>query len=85
MRKIAFLPVAFEDFNWWATSDRKIYRKIVRLIKEIERAPFTGLGKPEPLKHGLQGLWSRRITNEHRLIYKVTEEDIIIVSCRFHY
>jgi toxin YoeB len=85
MRKIAFLPTAFEDFNWWATEDRRIYARIVRLIKDIERSPFSGLGKPEPLKHELQGLWSRRITDEHRLVYKVAEEEIVIVSCRFHY
>ena len=85
MRKIAFLPTSFEDFNGWATEDKKIYARIVKLIKDINRSPFSGLGKPEPLKHELQGLWSRRITNEHRLVYKVTDEEIIIVSCRFHY
>ncbi|MCL4871258.1 MAG: Txe/YoeB family addiction module toxin [Anaerolineae bacterium] len=85
MRKIAFLPQAFADFNEWATVDRKIYVRIVRLILEIDRMPFSGIGKPEPLKHNLKGLWSRRINDEHRLVYKVTEEEIIIVSCRFHY
>jgi toxin YoeB len=85
MRKIAFLPKAFEDFNGWSGEDKKIYAKIVELIKDIDRQPFTGLGKPEPLKYELKGLWSRRITNEHRLIYKITDEEIIIVSCRFHY
>jgi toxin YoeB len=85
MRKIAFLPAAFEDFNQWATQDRRIYTRIVKLIQAIQRDPFVGLGKPEPLKHDLQGLWSRRITEEHRLVYKVTEEDIFVVSCRFHY
>jgi toxin YoeB len=85
MRRIAFLPASFEDFNRWATEDKKIYARIVKLIKDIERSPFEGLGKPEPLKHELRGLWSRRITEEHRLVYKVTEEEIIIVSCRFHY
>jgi toxin YoeB len=59
--------------------------RIVKLVKDIERDPFVGLGKPEPLKHDLAGLWSRRITDEHRLVYKVTEDEIIIVSCRFHY
>ncbi len=85
MRKIAFLPKAFEDFNGWPGEDKKIYAKIVELVKDIDRQPFTGLGKPEPLKYELKGLWSRRITNEHRLVYKVTDEEIIIVSCRFHY
>ncbi len=85
MRRIAFLPTAFDDFNWWARQNKKIHAKIVRLIRDIDRSPFSGLGKPEPLKHGLQGLWSRRITEEHRLVYKVTEEEIVVVSCRFHY
>jgi toxin YoeB len=85
MRKIAFLPTAFDDFNWWAAEDKKIHVRIVKLIKDIDRSPFSGLGKPEPLKHELKGLWSRRITEEHRLVYKVTEEEIVIVSCRFHY
>jgi toxin YoeB len=85
MRRIAFLPAAFEDFGQWATEDRKVQARIIRLIKDIERDPFKGLGKPEPLKHDLAGLWSRRITDEHRLVYKVTDEEIVIVSCRFHY
>jgi toxin YoeB len=85
MRKIAFLPRAFEDFNGWTAEDKKIYARIVKLIKDINRSPFSGLGKPEPLKHELKGLWSRRITSEHRLVYKVTDEEIVIVSCRFHY
>ena len=85
MRRIAFLPVAFDDFSGWATSNKRVHTRIVKLIKDIARDPFKGLGKPEPLKHDLAGLWSRRITDEHRLVYKVTEEEIIIVSCRFHY
>ncbi len=85
MRKIAFLPKVFNDFQQWAADDRKIYRRIVDLIKDIEREPFTGIGKPEPLKHELSGLWARRITNEHRLIYKVSEDEVVIVSCKFHY
>lgn len=85
MRKIAFLPKAFEDFNGWAIEDRQIHARIIQLIKDIDRQPFTGLGKPEPLKHELKGLWSRRITAEHRLVYKITADEITIVSCRFHY
>nr|WP_109012702.1 Txe/YoeB family addiction module toxin [Nostoc commune] len=65
--------------------DKKIHRKIITLINDIVRQPFTGLGKPEPLKHELSGYWSRRITDEHRLVYEVTETEIIILSCRFHY
>ena len=85
MRKIAFLPAGFDDFNGWGTEDRKVYARIVKLIKDIDRDPYSGLGKPEPLKYELKGLWSRRITDEHRLVYKATEEEIVIVSCRFHY
>ena len=85
MTRIAFLPAAFDDFNWWVKADKKIHIRIVKLIKDIARNPFSGLGKPEPLKHELKGLWSRRITEEHRLVYRVTEEEIVIVSCKFHY
>lgn len=85
MRKVAFLARAFDEFNLWAVQDKKIYTKIVSLIKDINRDPFAGLGKPEPLKHDLSGLWSRRITDEHRLVYRVTDEEIVVVSCKFHY
>lgn len=85
MRKVAFLARGFDEFNQWAIQDKKIYNKIVTLIKDIHRDPFAGLGKPETLKHELSGLWSRRITDEHRLVYRVTDEEIIIVSCKFHY
>ncbi len=85
MRRVAFLPQAFEDLNRWAAEDKKTYSKVVDLIKDVLRSPYSGLGKPEPLKHELKGLWSRRITDEHRLVYKVTEEEIVIYSCRFHY
>jgi toxin YoeB len=71
MRNITFAPEAFEHFNGWAAQDDKIHRKIITLINDIIRQPFTGLGKPEPLKHDLKGYWSRRITDEHRLVYKV--------------
>ncbi|NET41662.1 Txe/YoeB family addiction module toxin [Okeania sp. SIO2B3] len=65
--------------------DKKIYIKIVNLIKDIQRDPFSGLGKPEALKYDLSGLWSRRITQEHRLVYSVSDEEIVIISCKFHY
>ncbi|GAB4532682.1 MAG: type II toxin-antitoxin system mRNA interferase toxin YoeB [Pleurocapsa sp.] len=84
-RKIVFESSAFDDFNNWAKQDKKVYRKIVTLIKDIDRSPFTGLGKPEALKHDLAGYWSRRIDSEHRLIYKITNEEIIIVACKYHY
>jgi toxin YoeB len=85
MRKVAFLPQAFDEFNVWAKENKKIYAKIVALIKDIQRDPFSGLGKPEALKYDLSGLWSRRINHEHRLVYRITDEEIVIVSCRFHY
>ena len=85
MRNITFTPKSFEDFTGWAKQDKKIHRKIVSLINDTLRQPFKGLGKPEALKHDLKGCWSRRITDEHRLVYKVTETEIMIVSCRFHY
>lgn len=85
MKNITFAPEAFDQFNDWAAQDKKIHRRIITLINDILRQPFTGLGKPEPLKHELSGYWSRRITDEHRLVYGVTETEIIILSCRFHY
>jgi toxin YoeB len=85
MSNITFEREAFEQFNAWATEDKKIYDKIVKLIDDILRNPFKGLGKPEPLKYELKGCWSRRITDEHRLVYQVTEAAIIILSCKFHY
>lgn len=71
MRQIIFDGDAFEQFTNWALEDKKIHARIVRLIKDIDRSPYTGLGKPEPLRHDLAGYWSRRITDEHRLVYKV--------------
>ena len=85
MEKIVLLPKAFNELRYWAEADKNILVKIFELIKDIQRNPFSGIGKPEPLKHKLKGLWSRRITKEHRLIYRVSNEEIVIVSCRFHY
>ncbi|MBI5326392.1 MAG: Txe/YoeB family addiction module toxin [Ignavibacteriae bacterium] len=85
MKKVKFWQVALEDYKVWANTDIKIYRKIAKLIEDIQKQPFEGLGKPEPLKHDYQGCWSRRITQEHRLVYKVTDEEIIIISCMYHY
>ncbi len=84
-RLILFEADAFEDFNEWAKSDRKIYNKIAELIKDIERNPYLGIGKPEPLKYELSGFWSRRITDEHRLIYQVSDREILIAACKSHY
>ncbi|MBF0541594.1 MAG: Txe/YoeB family addiction module toxin [Nitrospirae bacterium] len=85
MRKVVFEFSAFENFNEWSRTDIKIYKKIVQLITDINRNPFSGIGKPEALKYELNGYWSRRINEEHRLVYSVTEEQIYILSCRYHY
>lgn len=85
MKRVIFEADAFEDFNGWAVQDKKLYAKIVDLVGDIARSPFTGLGKPEPLRHELKGYWSRRINDVHRLVYKVTDEAIIIISCKYHY
>lgn len=84
-RRIVFHYSAFADFNEWLTLDKKLHKKIIELIKDIERSPYEGLGKPEPLKYELSGFWSRRIDMENRLIYKVTDEEIFIFACKFHY
>ena len=85
MRQVAFHARAFDQFTDWSACDRKIFDRIVRLITESARTPFTGTGKPEALKHELKGCWSRRIDHEHRLVYKVTDEQIVILACRYHY
>lgn len=83
--KIAFEKGAFTDFNQWAEQDRKVYKRIVALIAETVRDPYRGLGKPEPLRHELSGYWSRRITDEHRLVYRVDADLLTIVACKYHY
>ncbi len=85
MRNLEFDISAFEDLAWWIKQDRAKALRIVSLIREIEREPFTGIGKPEPLKHEFGGCWSRRIDQEHRLVYQVTNDKIRILACRYHY
>lgn len=85
MKSLEFEPRAFEDLAWWIQQDRKIALRIIRLIENIQQTPFEGLGKPEPLKHELRGLWSRRIDQEHRLVYEVREDKIRVLACRYHY
>jgi len=82
---LEFDSAAFEDLAWWVEHDRSQALRIIRLIREIHREPFTGLGKPEPLKRELSGCWSRRIDQEHRLIYQVQKDKIRILACRYHY
>ena len=76
---------SWDEYLGWQTGDKKVLKKINALIKDIERDPFVGIGKPEPLKYELAGCWSRRITDEHRLVYIVEDESVSIVSCRYHY
>ena len=85
MRSIEFDPHGFEDLAWWIKQDRKVALRVVKLIKETQRTPFEGTGKPEALKHELKGCWSRRITDEHRLVYEVFDDRVRILACRFHY
>jgi len=82
---ILFTDEAWEDYLYWQQFDKKLLKKINSLIKDIKRTPFDGLGKPEALKFELQGCWSRRINQEHRLIYEVLDDAIHIIACRYHY
>lgn len=76
---------AWEDYLWWQQQDRKVLKRINALLKDIARNGHEGIGKPEALKHDWSGFWSRRITDEHRLIYALTEDAILVAACRFHY
>jgi len=83
--KLIFSDNAWEDYLYWQKTDRKILRRINLLIREIQRSPFEGIGKPEPLKHALSGYWSRRINSEHRIIYRAETDSILIAQLRLHY
>ncbi|ARN78316.1 toxin YoeB [Nonlabens spongiae] len=83
--RLIFSELAWEDYLYWLKTDKKRLKKINDLIRAIKRESFTGIGKPEPLKHKYSGFWSRRIDQEHRLIYQVTENELLIAKCRFHY
>jgi toxin YoeB len=85
MRKVLFEKQAFEDIKYWSTVNPKILKKIIDLIDDCQKQPFDGIGKPEPLKHQLKGFWSRRINDEHRLVYSVNDQTIMVASCRYHY
>jgi toxin YoeB len=82
---LLFTSGSWEDYLYWQKNDKKILKRINLLIKETIRNPFEGVGKPEPLKHQLQGCWSRRIDLEHRLVYEITDTTVRIISCKFHY
>jgi toxin YoeB len=82
---LVFRPNALEDLRYWVQTDRKQALRILKLLDEIQRDPFLGTGKPEPLKFDLRGCWSRRIDQTHRLVYKVEKESVIVLTCRYHY
>lgn len=85
MKRIIFSKNAWEDYLSWQSDDRKTLKKVNSLIREVQSTPYEGTGKPEPLKHDLAGLWSRRIDREHRLVYRAEGDDIFVYGCRFHY
>ncbi len=83
--RLVFSEHAWDDYLHWQATDRKMLRRINQLIKDIQRNPFVGIGKPEPLRHGLSGYWSRRISEEHRIVYKITDDALLIAQLRYHY
>ncbi len=85
MKRVFFETDAQKQFDEWEKTDKKIFNRIVILLDAARQEPFKGIGKPEPLKHQLKGCWSRRINAEHRVVYKVTNEAIIVIACKYHY
>lgn len=83
--RLVFTPNGWQDYTYWLAADRSTLRRINRLIDDVHRDPFEGIGKPEPLRHALTGAWSRRISDEHRLVYLVDGDDIVILQARYHY
>lgn len=83
--KILFTANSWEDYLYWQRNNKKILKRINQLIKDIKRNPFHGIGKPEPLKYELSGCWSRRINDEHRLVYEIKKNELTVISCKFHY
>jgi len=83
--KLTFAPKAWDSYLYWQKTDKATVKRVNALIKDIQRSPFEGIGKPEPLKHALSGFWSRRINDEHRIVYKVTKDSILIAQLRYHY
>lgn len=82
---IKFSDQAWEDYLFWQSKDKATLKRINTLLKDIQRSPFEGIGKPEPLRHNLAGFWSRRIDEEHRLVYAVQDDTILVALCRYHY
>ncbi len=83
--EVVFLGQGWEDYLYWQSHDKKVLKKINNLLKDIHRDPFDGIGSPEALKHNLSGYWSRRITLEHRLVYRIQEGQVRVLQCRYHY
>jgi toxin YoeB len=83
--KVVFSARGWDDYVWWQQQDRKLLKRTNQLIQDVVRHGNEGIGKPEPLKHGFQGYWSRRITDEHRLVCKIVDDEIRIAACRYHY
>jgi toxin YoeB len=83
--KLIFAENAWEDYLYWQRADKKLLKRINVLIQDIQRSPFEGIGKPEPLKHALSGYWSRRVNDEHRIVYKVADDSLFIAQLRHHY
>lgn len=83
--KLIFAEQAWEDYVYWQQQDKRMVKRINELIENTTREPFTGIGKPEPLKHALAGYWSRRITDEHRMVYKLEKNALVIAQLRYHY
>ena len=83
--RVVFSEAAWEDYLHWQRTDRKLLERVNLLIRDIERNAYTGIGKPEPLKHALSGYWSRRINDEHRIVYKIQGGDLLIAQLRYHY
>jgi toxin YoeB len=83
--QLTFLEDAWDDYLYWQKNDKKTLKRINDLIKDIQRGPFEGIGKPEPLRFSMAGLWSRRIDAQHRLVYKIQSETLVIIQCRYHY
>lgn len=85
MRNLRFTDESWNDYVYWQTQDRRTLKRINDLIKSVQRAPFEGIGKPEPLKENLSGFWSRRIDDRNRLVYGIENDEVVIISCRYHY
>ncbi|HMV19470.1 MAG TPA: Txe/YoeB family addiction module toxin [Zoogloea sp.] len=83
--RLIFSDAAWEDYLYWQHQDRKMVERINTLIQEVKREPFSGRGKPEPLKHALSGFWSRRITDEHRMVYRIEGDAVLLAQLRYHY